>query len=93
MVTTISCFGRHAVPDSLVLRSGEFTTPNSTFDARAHLSVDDVQIDKHVNPKVIFLRIKCSKTDPFRQGHTIRLGVSGISIMAVWFSKWVLSLG
>ncbi len=65
------------------LRSGEFTTPNSTFDARAHLSVDDVQIDKHVNPKVIFLRIKCSKTDPFRQGHTIRLGVSGTEICAV----------
>ena len=50
---------------------------------RAHLSVDDVQIDKHVNPKVIFLRIKCSKTDPFRQGRTIRLGVSGTEICAV----------
>ncbi len=73
------------------LRSGEFTTPNSTFDARAHLSVDNIQIDK--NPKVIFLRIICSKTVPFRKGHTIRLGVSGISIMAVWFSDWVLSLG
>ncbi len=45
--------------------------------------MDDIQIDKHVNPKVIFLRIKCSKTDPFRQGHTIRLGVSGTEICAV----------
>ena len=57
------------------LRSGEFTTPNSKFESRIHLAVDDLRIDKYVNPKVIFLHIKCSKTDPFRQGHTIRLGV------------------
>ena len=65
------------------LRSGEFTTPNSKFDSRIHLAVDDLRIDKHVNPKVIFLHLKCSKTDPFRQGHTIRLGVSGNVVCAV----------
>ena len=41
------------------------------------------QIDRHVNPKVIFLHIKCAKTNPFRQGHTIRLGVSGNVVCAV----------
>ena len=56
------------------LRSGEFTTPHSRFDSRIHLALADVQIDKHINPKVIFLHIKCSKTDPFRQGYTIRPG-------------------
>lgn len=65
------------------LRSGEFTTPSAKFDARVHLAVDDVRIDRHENPKVIFLRIKCSKTDPFRQGHTIRLGLSGNRICPV----------
>ena len=65
------------------LRSGEFTTTNSKFDSRIHLSVDDVRIDKHVNTSVIFLHIKCSKTDPFRQGHTIRLWVSGNVVRAV----------
>ena len=54
------------------LRSGEFTTSNSNFDSRIHLTLADVQIDKNVNPKVIFVRIKCSKTDPFREGYTIR---------------------
>ena len=59
------------------LRSGEFTITNSKFDTRIHLSMDDVRIDKLVNTSVIFLHIKCSKTDPFRQGHAIRLWVSG----------------
>ena len=65
------------------LRSGEFTTPTSKFDSRIHLSVADIHFDKRLDPKIIFLRIKCSKTDPFRQGHTIRLGVSGNEICAV----------
>ena len=65
------------------LRSGEFTTQNAKFDARVHLTLDDVQIDRHENPKVVFLRVKCSKTDPFRKGHTIRLGVSGNIICPV----------
>lgn len=65
------------------LRSGEFTTTNSNFDSRVHLAVDDVSVDKHVNPKVVHLRIKCSKTDPFRQGHTICLGISGNEVCAV----------
>ena len=65
------------------LRSGEFTTPTSKFDSRVHLALQDIQIDRHINPTVIFLRIKCSKTDPFRQGHTIRLGRSGKDVCAV----------
>ena len=65
------------------LRSGEFTTSNSNFDSRIHLTLADVQIDKNVDPKVIFVRIKCSKTDPFRQGYTIRLGITGKDICAV----------
>ena len=65
------------------LRSGEFTTPSSKFDSRIHLALSDVKIDKHINPKVIFLHIKCSKTDPFRQGSTICLGITGKDICAV----------
>jgi hypothetical protein len=65
------------------LRSGEFTTATGKFDSRVHLSVADLWIDRHVDPKVIFLRIKCAKTDPFRQGHTIRLGLSGHVVCAV----------
>ncbi len=65
------------------LHSGEFTTTTSKFDSRIHLSLADIRIDRYVNPKVIFLCIKCAKTDPFRQGHTIRLGVSGNVVCTV----------
>ena len=44
----------------------------------------NIRPNKHVNPKVIFVRIKCSKTDQFRQGYTIRLGIAGKDICAVW---------
>ena len=65
------------------LRSGEFTTTTSSFNPQLHLAVSDVKTDRHENPSVLFLRIKCSKTDPFRKGHVIRLGVSGTPICAV----------
>ena len=65
------------------LRSGEFTTPSSKFDSQIYLALSDVKIDKHINPKLIFLHIKCSKIDLFRQGSTIRLGISGKDICAV----------
>ena len=65
------------------LRSGEFTTTTNKFDARIHMALDDVEIDRYENPSVMFVRIKCSKTDPFRKGHTLRLGVSGTDICAV----------
>ena len=36
------------------LRLGEFTTPSAKFDACVYLAVDNIQIDRHENPKVIF---------------------------------------
>ena len=65
------------------LRSGEFTTSSGKFDSRIHLALSDVRIDKHTNPKVMFLQIKCSKTDPFRQGYIIRLWTTGKEICAI----------
>ena len=56
---------------------------NSSFDARVRLTVKEIRIDQHTNPREVFLRIKCAKTDPFRQGHTIRLGLSGKEVCAV----------
>ena len=32
------------------------------FDSRVRLAVEDVRIDQRTNPRVVFLRIKCSKT-------------------------------
>ena len=55
------------------LRAGEFTV-NSPFNPDIHLVVSDVQADSLVNPSSFRIHIKCSKTDPFRQGCHIYIG-------------------
>jgi len=55
------------------LRAGEFTV-NSVFDPNTHMTVSDLQADSLVNPSCFKVRIKCSKTDPFRMGCDIYLG-------------------
>ena len=57
------------------LRAGEFTIPSDTaFDPDTHLSFSDIAVDSRQSPSVVRVRIKCSKTDPFRQGVNIFLG-------------------
>ena len=55
------------------LRAGEFTV-NAPFDPAIHLSVNDIQADSLFNPQSFRILIKCSKTDPFRQGCYIYIG-------------------
>lgn len=64
------------------LRSGEFTTSDK-YDAKIHLSLADVSVDQRINPKVLLLRIKASKTDQFRVGHTVRIGTANTAVCAV----------
>ena len=57
------------------LRSGEMTIPTeSAFDPGAHLTYSDVAVDDISNPSSLKVRIKVSKTDPFRKGVDIYLG-------------------
>ena len=44
------------------------------FDPGQHLTVRDIAVDKVENPQCLSVRIKQSKTDPFRQGVSIYLG-------------------
>ena len=53
------------------LRAGEFTV-NCAFDPSIHLTVQDLQVDAEA-PSSLRVRIKSSKTDPFRQGCFIYL--------------------
>ena len=57
------------------LRCGEFTTLSSHFDPSYGLSRDDISFNSRTEAKVTQLRIhlKAYKTDPFRQGTTIKL--------------------
>ena len=65
------------------LRCGEFTTSSGSFAPSTDLSLDDVQVDRTINPTVLLLRIKASKTDQFRKGHTVRIGATGAKICPI----------
>ena len=67
------------------LRTAEFTAPPCIrdFDANCHLSLADVAVDSREAPSTIRIRIKQSKTDPFRQGVDIFLGRSHSDVCPV----------
>ena len=64
------------------LHAGEFTV-NSPFDPKFHLIPQDLQVDSLVDPKSIKVFVKCSKTDPFRQGCFIYIGKNSLSLCPV----------
>ena len=54
------------------LRAGELTVPSdSAFDPSVHLSWGDLAVDNPMNPTIMSVRLKASKTDPFRKGITL----------------------
>ena len=55
------------------LRAGEFTV-NSIFDPSIYLTVQDLQVEAEFNPSSLWVCIKSSKTNPFRQRCFIYLG-------------------
>ena len=66
------------------LQSGETTIPTeSGFDEGAHLTFNDVTVDCMDNPKMLKVRIKASKTDPFRLGVDIFVGRTGNTLCPV----------
>lgn len=66
------------------LRSGEITVPSDTaYDEGAHLSFGDFTVDDLDNPTTLKVRIKASKTDPFRKGVDIYVGRTGDSLCPV----------
>ena len=66
------------------LRAGEFTAPSAeSFDPEVHLCFSDLALDSHTEPTMVCLRIKQSKTDPFRQGVDVFLGKTEAPICPV----------
>ncbi|XP_006814639.1 uncharacterized protein LOC102800461, partial [Saccoglossus kowalevskii] len=51
------------------LRCGEFTINSNRFDRSAHLCIEDISFEGDTQA---FLRLKSSKTDPFRKGVLIK---------------------
>ena len=57
------------------LRSGKIVFPTDTsFDLQSHLAFADIAVDSRSAPSAIQVRIKASKTSPFRQGVTLHIG-------------------
>ena len=49
------------------LRSGEISIPSDKeYDPSTHLSFGDIAVDSHENTSTIAIKIKASKTDPYR---------------------------
>ena len=56
-------------------RSGEITSPSeSVFDEGAQLTFRDVTVDLIEDPRMLKVRLKASKTDPFRAGIDVFIG-------------------
>ena len=67
----------HAVGSrSLVLlRSGELTVPEGTsYNQDTHMSLEDVAVDNKKDPQMLQVRLKTSKTDPYRRGIDVYIG-------------------
>lgn len=66
------------------LRAGEICVPSdSSYDEGAHLNFKDVSVDSMEKPSRLKIRIKASKTDPFRQGVDIFVGRTGNELCPV----------
>lgn len=66
------------------LRSGEVCVPSDkAYDQGAHLSFRDVVVDNPAHPQSLQVKIKASKTDPFRQGVAIYVGRTNQSLCPV----------
>ena len=67
-----------------LLRASKFTVPNlSSFSSSLHLSVQDVAVDSSSTPSSMRIRIKGSKTDPFRKGCFVHIGLGRHPLCAV----------
>ena len=66
------------------LRSAEFTVANlASFLPSIHLELADVAVDSMSSPSCLRLRIKVSKTDPFRKGCFLHIGRGEFPLCAI----------
>ncbi len=57
------------------MRVGELTVPNDeAYEASTHLSWGDISVDNPSAPTCMEVRLKASKTDPFRHGISLFIG-------------------
>ena len=64
-------------------RFGEAVAPDTDFDLSQHLSLQDVAMDNVQHPSYVQVRIKQSKTVPFRVGVKVVVGCTGDGLCLV----------
>ena len=58
------------------LRASEFTVPSAdSFSPSDHLTLQDIALDSLSSPETLRVLIKVSRTDPFRKGIFIHIGL------------------
>ena len=66
------------------LRAGEALSLDGVeFEAKAHLTFEDVRVDSMEKPRLVRVRVKESKTDRLRRGATVALGWTGTDLCPV----------
>ena len=65
------------------IRAGEFTCPSRQAYNPRMLGPQDVSVDSHLNPSIVYVRLRHSKNDPFGAGVTVCLGRTGQAICPV----------
>lgn len=66
------------------MRAGELTVPSDdSFDPSVHLCVSDISVDHPSRPSMIKVKIKQSKTDPFRKGVDLFVGTASDALCPV----------
>ena len=66
------------------LRVSEFTVPNdASYDSTCHLSAENISVDNCNDPQLLCVKIKQSKTDPFRKGVDIYLGATDATLCPI----------
>ena len=66
------------------LYASEFTVPSlACFSPSSHFGVQDIAVDSPSAPSCMRLKIKASKTDPFRKGAFIHIGLGWPPLCAV----------
>ena len=53
------------------------------YDPTVHLCFGDVKLDSHESPSLLQVVIKCSKTDPYRQGVSLYIGATNTELCPV----------
>ena len=66
------------------LRAAEFTVPIlASFPSSIHLTVQDIAVDGALSPSCMCVTTKASKTDPFRKGADLHIGLGSHPLCAV----------